>query len=119
MIFRSRGNKVSGKLLEKLTLEQRVELRCEMAEELDKHGYDANSHLEDFDEDTSDMIIEKVQDEYLHKIFKACEYKNKNNDICGELDCQKHILNAKGVLVCKKNKKIRKKVESDDDDDSS
>jgi len=119
MIFRSRRNQVSGKLMEKLTLEQRVELRSEMAEQLDKNGYDANSHLEDFDEDTSNMIIEKVQDAYLHKIFKACEYKNKNNDVCGELDCQKHVLNAKGVLVCKKSKKIKKKVESDDDEDSS
>jgi hypothetical protein len=119
MIFRSRGNKVSGKLLEKLTLDQRVELRNEMSEELEKNGYDAESFLKDFDEDTSDMIIEKVQDEYLHKIFKACEYKNKNGDVCGELDCQKHVLNAKGVLVCKKSKKeVEKKVESDDEDSS-
>ena len=109
---------MSGKLLEKLTLEQRVELRSEMEEELEKNGYDAESFLKDFDEDTTDIITEKVQDEYLHKIFKACEYKNKNNDVCGELACQKHVLNEKGILVCKKNKK-KKKVESSDDEDSS
>jgi len=101
-VFR-RGKKVF-KIMEHLTVDQLLELREELTKELIDKGLNL-THLESLEEDIADRMIDETQDKYLHKVFKECEYKNKKGEVCGELDCQEHILNDKGVLVAKKSKR--------------
>jgi chaperonin GroEL (HSP60 family) len=107
-------------IMEKLTLIQLVELRNELEQQLSAVGLCPNKHLQDFEEDMADRIIEEGKDKYLRKIYNACAYKNKKGEVCGELDCQQHVLNAKGILVCKKSKtaKILHKVISEESEAS-
>ena len=102
--------------MEKLTLDQLLELRNILEQQLSAVGLCPAKHLEDFEEDMAERIIDEAKDKYLHKVFKSCVYKNKKGEVCNKLDCQQHVLNEKGVLVCKKSKTkriLRKAIEED------
>jgi len=114
-IFR-RGKKVF-KIMEHLTIAQLLELREELTKELIDKGLDL-THLESLEEDIAEKIIEEMEDKYLHNVFKSCYYKNKKGEVCGELDCNEHILNDKGVLVTKKSKRKVKTPVLDTEEDS-
>lgn len=103
-----------NQLLAKLSIEQLVALRSKLHEELLHYGYEGTKYLEDFDQDITERIIEEVKDKYFRSIFKTCEYKNKAEEVCGELECSKHILNKKGILVQKKS--ARRVVKFEDED---
>jgi hypothetical protein len=107
----------SNKLLDKLTIEQLMALRTELVDELLLKGY-TSKYLEDFDQDLTEKIIESVKNKFFRSVFNECQYKSKNGTICNELDCQKHILNKNGILVCKKSVKSKKVSEIEEETDS-
>ena len=105
--------------MEKLSIVELVELRNELEQQLSAVGLCPAKHLEDYEEDMAERIIDEAKDRYFRKKFATCAYKNKKGEVCGELDCQQHVLNAKGIMVCKKSKTkniLRKAVESEASD---
>ena len=98
--------------IDELSIGQIVELRMEIANVLKAHGLLPEKYLEDMDECLADKIMNQMTEQYFRKVFadKYCAYKNKIGKICDKFECEKHVLNAKGVLVCKKAKV---KVEED------
>jgi hypothetical protein len=81
--------------MKKLTLEQLLELRNELEQQLSAIGLCPEKYLEDFEIDMAERIVDEGKDKYFHKIFKTCAYKSKNGEVCGELDCQKQYLMQK------------------------
>ena len=92
--------------IDELSIGQIVELRMEIANVLKAHGLLPEKYLEDMDECLADKIMNQMTEQYFRKVFadKYCVYKNKSGKICDKFECEKHVLNAKGVLVCKKVK---------------
>ena len=95
--------------IDELSIGQIVELRMEIANILKAHGLLPEKYLEDMDECLADKIINQETERYFRRMFadKYCVYKNKSGKICDKFECEKHVPNAKGVLVCKKAKAVK------------